>query len=476
MGIIKTVTKNSLIIMSSKIIVRILSLVFVIFVARYLGDSGFGKYSFVFAFLSFFAVFITFGMDTLIIREVAKDKSKSNTYLVNTAVLKGLFSVTSWLIILILIYLLNKGLEINLGILIISFCLLLDAIVGSFRSIFLACERMELNILIDVSVKFIIVSLGLLFVFLDFGLVAIFFASLFASTYSLFLSIYLYNKNISSLEIKVDKALVKSLLKKSYPFALAGIFVVMYYRIDTVMLSFMIGDAPVGWYSAAYALTEALLFIPTIVCIAIFPVLSRLFNESKESFAKAYEYSFRFLLLLGIPIAFGTTILANKIILLIYKEGFSNSIIALRILIWAIALAFLNSIMGFVLYAVNKEKIVFKIAGSLVLLNTILNFLFIPKYSYIAASFTTVATELVGFICYFGLISKYIYRLRITGFLLKALFSAIAMGVLIYQLSNLNLFILIFSGGLIYFVALMILNAFSREDKRLFRKLVSFGR
>jgi len=103
MSTVKTVAKNSLMQVLSTIVTKILSLIFIIFVARYLGDIGFGKYSFVFAFLSFFTVFTAFGMNTLVIREVAKDKSKSNAFLVNSAVLKSFLSLVSWSVIIFLI-------------------------------------------------------------------------------------------------------------------------------------------------------------------------------------------------------------------------------------------------------------------------------------------------------------------------------------------------------------------------------------
>jgi O-antigen/teichoic acid export membrane protein len=115
-------------------------------------------------------------------------------------------------------------------------------------------------------------------------------------------------------------------------------------------------------------------------------------------------------------------------------------------------------------------------AGSMIFVNVILNYLFIPKYSYIAASWTTVVTELLVFICYYSFISNYIYRVGIIQLLLKPLLAVMVMGIFIYQLRSLNLSVLILLGMLIYFIVLLILKTFSPEDKRIFRELVSFGK
>lgn len=99
----------------------------------------------------------------------------------------------------------------------------------------------------------------------------------------------------------------------------------------------------VGWYNAAYRLIMILLFIPSIINITIFPVMSRFYVSSKDSLRFAYETYFRYMVMIGIPIGFGTTLLADRIILLIFGAEYENSIIALQILVWSSVFIFLSS-------------------------------------------------------------------------------------------------------------------------------------
>jgi len=475
MSTVKTVAKNSLMQVSSTIVTKTLSLIFIIFVARYLGDIGFGKYSFVFAFLSFFTVFTTFGMNSLIIREVAKDKSKSSAFLVNSAVLKSFLSLASWSVIIILIAILKKGPEINLGIIIIGLSLLPNSIVSSFKAVFSAYEKMEYNTLIDILFRTIIVGLGLSIIFYNLGLIPLFSVSLFTSILIFFVSIYIYNNKIGKIKIEIDYNICRYLLKTSYAFALTGVFVAIYHRIDTVMLSIMKGDATVGWYSAAYGLTESFLFIPAAISLAVFPVLSRLYAESRESFNLVYRNSFKLLLLFALPVGMGVTILAERIIPLIYKPEFNNSIIALRVLIWAAAFIFLNTIMSSMLYSANKQKVVAMITAGLVILNIGLNYLFIPRYSYVGASWTTVVTEMLAFIYCYHFISKNICKIKIANLFFKSLIATLIMGFFLYRFKGLNLFLISILAGCLYTFILILLRAFTREDKAFIRGLLAFN-
>ena len=476
MSLAKTIAKNSLMVTLSAVVTKILSLVLTIIIARYLGDIGFGQYSFVFALTAIFAVFIAFGMDILVIREVAKDKPKNIAFLINSAFLKSILSLVSWVVLAFLIIILKKEPEVNLGIVIIGFCLLPDSLVTSFKAIFSAYEKMEFNTLIEIFFRTVVVILSLLAIFLRLNLIAIFSASLFANILSLFLITYVYSNKIGKIKIEIDYNLCRHIFKTSYAFALISFFVVVYLRIDTVMLSIIKGNAAVGRYSAANTLCDSLLFISTAICSAVFPVLSRLYKESKESFENVYEMTFKFLLLLALPIAAGITILADKIILLVYRSGFSGSILALRILIWSTALIFLNSLLGFVLYSTNKQKIALVTTGIVVLLNIILNYLFIPKFSYIASSYIAVITQLLVFICYFSSISNSIHRVNFIHLFLRPLLSVIVMSFFIYHLRNLNLFILILSAALIYSAMLVILKTFSAKDKKVLKELTSFSK
>ena len=179
--------------------------------------------------------------------------------------------------------------------------------------------------------------------------------------------------------------------------------------------------------------------------------------------------------ILAVPIAVGTSLLADKAIMLIFDTGYSNSIIALQILIWAVAFVFISSGFARLLESLNKQIIVTIVAGGCAILNVALNLVFIPKYSYIGASVATVMTEFTALALLFLWSSKIGYGIsgkKIVDILAKPLVAAAVMGGLVFVLRDLTIWALVPLAALLYFIVLFIIRGIDGEDKMLLQQLV----
>ncbi|MBM4241941.1 MAG: hypothetical protein FJ150_09825 [Euryarchaeota archaeon] len=105
--------------------------------------------------------------------------------------------------------------------------------------------------------------------------------------YSLFVCIWKFVLG----KIEVDWVFWKFIIKQALPFGFTGIFVMIYYYIDTVMLSMILPNADelIGWYNAAYRLTIVLSFIPSVYFSSIFPIMSRFYKKSHKSLKFAFQ-------------------------------------------------------------------------------------------------------------------------------------------------------------------------------------------
>jgi O-antigen/teichoic acid export membrane protein len=117
---------------------------------------------------------------------------------------------------------------------------------------------------------------------------------------------------IAKPKLTIDFSLWKIIIIGSIPFALNALFGVLFFRIDTVMLSVLKGDAAVGIYSAAYVPMLALGVIPTVFIAAIYPVMSRYFVSSKDTLESFTSLSSKYMAIIGFPIAMGCFILAER--------------------------------------------------------------------------------------------------------------------------------------------------------------------
>ena len=477
MDTIKRITKNTAFLFFANVIGKILGFFFIMYTARYLGAEGFGVLSFAIAFTGLFAIFADMGLYELTIREVARDRSIARKYLGNVTIIKTLLVMITFGLIVLTINFMGYPPQTVMIVYIISLSVVLDAFSVLLNSIFQAFERME-YVSIGKVLHSVLLLLGALFIIHQgFSILAFALLYLFVSTVELIYSLIITAKKFVMPRLEIDLRFWKWLIKEALPFWLSGVFWIIYFRIDSVMLSMLKGNVAVGWYNASFQLIHALGFIHTAFIAAIFPVTSRFYKTSKENLRFAFEMSFKYLFMIIFPIAIGTTLLADRFISIIYGSEYIPSTIALQILIWAEVLIFINVAFGNLLNSINRQVVVTKVTGILAVSNVIMNLLLIPAYSYVGAGIATVATELLGFIFLFAWISRSEYRLPtkiILNIVSKVIMAGLLMGAFTYCFKEINLALLIVLSAIIYFIILFIVKGIDETDKRLAKRLLDF--
>ena len=464
MNTIQTIAKNTGALTLMHIVTMILGLIFTVSLARCFGDVAFGKYSFALAFTALFAVLMDLGFNQLTIREVARDKTLAKKYMGNILIIKLFLSLIFFALIFAAVNLMQYPADTKTIVYIFGAYTVLSSFGGLFRAVFHAFEKMEYESLLTIIQQVIVVSIGLTLLFLGYNLIQVVSVFLLGGVINVVFSLIVTVKKFVKPEFEVDFAFWKTSIINAIPFGLTAIFVIIYVRIDTVMLSMMVGDAPVGWYNAAVTLILGLTFIPGVFLGAVFPVFSRFYTSSIDSLKNAYEKAFKYLFIILFPIAVGTTLLADKFILVIYGEQFIHSIIALQILIWWNVLGALNWLLGTVLLSINKQKLFAVSTGIGAILNVVLNLFLIPIMSYVGASITTIITEIILFVLLFYFVSTYLYRLPLLKVTTKTIVAGIVMGIGIYYIQSFNVLMVVAIAIVIYFLALAALGGISKED------------
>jgi len=464
MNIGQRIAKNTLALLSAQIVVAILTVVLSIFIARFLGDVIFGKFSFALAFTAFFIIFTKLGYNTLLIREVARDKSHVKKYVNSILGIRLLLSIIIFVLIIITINLMGYPVDTKIVVYLFGIYFLLESLSEVYKVTYRAFEIMEYEALTKILANLIRVTLSVLVLFLGYGLIELALVFIFSGLFDLLISFLICEKKIVKSRPKLDLSFVKDTLKIVLPLSILPIFSLIYIRADTIMLSVLKGDAVVGWYNAAYYLVLGFKPIAHLVMTALFPLMSLYYISSKDSLKTLYEKSFKYLLILGLPLSLGITLLADKFILLFYGQQFYNSIITLQILAWDILLLFLSMCLSFVLISIDKQNKMAIIAGFSALINVILNIIFIPSFSYVGAAVATIASEGFLFILCILLVSRYLYVIPFHKIIPKPLIACGIMGIFIYQFNDMNLFILISIAIILYFGLLFLLKGFSKDD------------
>lgn len=445
------------------------------YVARYLGAEGFGILSFALAFTAIFGVITDFGLNQLATREIARNNSLTPKYLGNVATLKIILGAIAFGLIALTINLMHYPEQTKTIVYLTALFIVFNAFCVTFYAIFQAHERMEFVTLGRVLNAIMLLAGGIFAVVLHMSLPAFalvyFVTSSITLAFDIAISIWKFEKP----RLEIDLAFWKRTLTEAWPFGLSTVFTSIYFWIGSVMLSVMKGDEVVGWFNAAYRLVFSLAIVPTVYFTAVFPVMSKYYVTSRDSLIIINERSMKYMLILAIPIAVGTSLLADKLIRIIFGSGYENSIIALQLLVWAVAFVFVSSGFARLFESSNRQMLVTSVAAGCALLNVLLNLVLIPKFSYIGASVTTIVTEFTALAVLSIWSSRIGYGLppkQTTITLATTIGAGLVLGIFVFLLRNLTLWVLVPISSLLYFGVLFIIKGIDAQDIRLLKQVI----
>jgi O-antigen/teichoic acid export membrane protein len=188
------------------------------------------------------------------------------------------------------------------------------------------------------------------------------------------------------------------LLSAAAPVALAALLVAVYYWNGSTLLARVRGDSAVGVYSAALRLVLGLSFLSSAFAGAMYPVMARVFAMERQRLAQVLERSLRYVALVGIPLGVLGTTLAGSMVTFLYGLQFTESVPALRVLVWWGTLMYFNCMMGYFFMSIDRARIVTVQAALSLGVNVALNVVLIPSLGALGAATSLVAAELAGFV------------------------------------------------------------------------------
>ncbi len=467
------IAQNTFYLILGRICGGLIHLLIIALLARYLGVTPYGQYIFAITYLAIFNIISGFGIDTILIREISRDKLNSSKLLGCGMMIKAFFSLVSLVLAITIVLFLNLPVDTDKVIYVLSLSLVFVAF-QSPRVIFEVYLKSQYLVLTDFITKLTTLSFVYVAMLSNFRLTGIAVVFLLSEFIGLIVLTVLSRRFIHPV-FTWDKKVIKSLMQEAWPVALMALLVVIYFRIDTIMLSFMKGDEAVGYYSCAYMIMTSLMLIPDAYVKSIFPVMSDYFKTRPAYLATTFARSLKYLFTAALLVVCAGVMLSEQIIDFVFGDSFHPSARALQILIFAGGIIFVSNLVSMSLTAMNRQRINTWLAFANVIANIILNLILIPRWSYIGASIATVITEGLG--CFLAFLFN-MTHLKIPLFSFNylrytRLFIAGGVTILIIRsLHGMHVLVVLPISTLGYALSLLLLRWFDNEDKQIFDRLI----
>jgi O-antigen/teichoic acid export membrane protein len=443
------------------------------YLATYLGISNFGLLNFANFFCSLFLVLFDLGVSQLLTRELSRDVSKSREYVGKITLLKLLVVFVAGVIVGITAILSHFDNVTNWSIFLTTSVFAVNGVSVVFLSAFQAHRKMVLvsvaNILNDLLLSIAIILILSAYPYL----MTVLILSLVVAVFNLGILLIVYIKQLGLPHFKFDATLYKIFIKESTPFAISSFGITMYMFIGATVLKYSRGNIEVGIYSAGYKLISIFTLIPTAFTQVVYPIFSDFYINAKEKLAKSLSDSIRVMPIISIPLIIGTIILAPKIFLMLFPQGYSSGIIVLQVMIVGISVGYLNWIFYTFLLAINRQTFGMLVSIGVGISVSILSIIFIPRFGYLALAFISVVTEVILFLAESIYLVKIGYHVFSLSYFIRPLIASIIMALMMVLLSSLNLFFLILLGIVIYLAGMYALRGFGEQEKEIVRVILS---
>ena len=414
MSIKHKVASNTIFQVIGKFITAVSTLLGTAIITRYLGAETFGEYSIVTTYILTFYLVADFGVNALVTRDFANDESLAKSRFPQILSLRILFGIILIGVAAGILVFFPYAPNIKLAILLSLPLILFNAIFRATSIIFQAFLKYRLLAIASGIGSFI--GLALL-AFIVFGsdsanLYTVILALLIGSAITPLIGIYFVRDYITSKSKWIDKKYWIYVVYDALPLGLALILNVLLTQADRLILSIISTSYSVGIYSLGYKIFEVMIVVPTFFMNAMYPVLIKLRDSSNEKYHTAIKSALWIMAISAVLLTIPAIIFSAYLIPLIWGSEMSPASAPFNVLMLGSIAFFVSSPLSWVLVVEKREKVLPYLYGGGFLLNVVLNLIFIPKYDYMAAAYTTIFTEVLILVVLFILIRD---KIKLSG-------------------------------------------------------------
>ncbi|HEY9903151.1 MAG TPA: flippase [Candidatus Sericytochromatia bacterium] len=398
---LRQIIGNTAWLFAEKIVQMGLGLAVGVWLARYLGKEQFGRFNYALAIAGLFVPVAKLGLDSIVIRNLARDPSCKDKTLGTAFILKLIASILTLLLTIGVIWLSTSSDTPNsietrwlvgiiaAGTIIQSFDIIDYWFQSQIQSKYSVWARNGAYVVIN-GVKIVLIQMKAPLIAFAIAMVAEYVLSAISMVI-----VYQFQGNLIK-TWQVNLKYAKSLLQDSWPLILSGIVIMIYMRIDQVMLGQMVGDESVGVYSVAVKISELWYFVPIAIVNSVFPSIVKAKDISEQVYYERLQKLFNILSILAYTVAIPVTFLSTPVVTLIYGQSYAEAGPILTVHIWTGLFVSLGVARETWLTTEGLMKFSAVTTAIGAVVNIVLNLFFIGSYGGLGAAIATVIAQIVA--------------------------------------------------------------------------------
>jgi O-antigen/teichoic acid export membrane protein len=432
----RTVARNSLALLSSRIVSAAAGALFTVLAARAWGPGTWGVYSTAILLMGYAYPLCDWGQQRLLTRSVAVDARKAGTLLTGALTVR----LATIPVVMIGLWILpDKSFKEASGIAILSASCV--PVVGylTIDALLQGAERMDLAAALEIPHAVAKALAGVVVVIALGGSLRLLFSAFVLLDSGRAIAGAVLCKRTLGIPLKLqwNANVTRSMAWNGVATMLWAVLFVAYYRMDLSLLSMLRSESDVGLYAAAYRLIDLVVMIAVAINAALLPAMAREFALSPGGLNAMYQKAFRYFLISILLIAGLMVVGAQGIVTLLYGRQYAPAARALEILAVAIVPGCLSYLAGTALMAADRYRLVPVAYGVLILFKLALSLVLVPRFGYVGTSVVEVISDAVACLVLVVLCHRVLGQGK-WGFAVRAILAGCAAWGLGYAVTPLN--------------------------------------
>jgi len=457
--------------LGGRVLNLVLGVVVTAVIARELGNSGFGEWSSMLVVVQMSAYLADLGLEQVGVRRAAAEPEREAEWIGATVALRGLVSLPAALLSIAVVLLISTGEQMAVAGMLASTTILLSG-PNTIRALLQLRLRNDVNVAVMTFSSVVWGVAAIAVVATGGGLVPLAIAFTLAAVATTILQIAL-SLRVGRISLVGSRRHWRPLARVGLPLATAGLLVLAYARIDQILVLELVGTREAGLYGAVYRILEQAHFLPLTVSMTLLPLVSAAHPSDPARVRELLQTTADYLAIVSLPV-FGVALAAaGPLIELLFGDAFADAAPALPVLMAAFVLICFGYLSGnmIVVLGLQRRFAVYALIG--LVFNVALNLALLPRYGFLAAAWTTLATEvLVVGLAWRAVLRELRYRPRL-GRIARAAAAAAAMTLVVLALRALDAptAVLLAAAAASYPLLALWLRVVSLEDLRELRAL-----
>ncbi|WP_295583747.1 flippase [uncultured Lamprocystis sp.] len=374
----------------------IMGLVVGAWVARYLGPEHFGELAYILAWIALLQAVAGLGMDGIVVRDIARNPAHAGQLLGTALILRLTAGTLCWIAAISGMALLYGGADQRVLLIALAGAALIFQCADTIDLWFQSQSQSRRTVIAKLIAYSLSNGIKVLLILLHAPLVA--FAAVMAldALVAAVALIVAYHQFPCRGSWQPLLARARALTKESWPFIISGVAIMIYTRIDQIMIVALLDNKSLGYYAAAIPLGQLLNVIPYILAISLQPLAATLAHQCSAKHDEFFVAIFRLYMVLGLIAAIATFAASASIVIMLYGSAYHATSTVLSIIGFAYLFSFLGIAQGLWVTQRRSKKIVIISTLSGAFLVVIGNYLLIPIFNIAGAAAASVIAQAVS--------------------------------------------------------------------------------